>query len=125
MHETLASYDGVGLAGPQVGVLKRVFICDFEDTSIEAINPEIIAQEGEQVGTEGCLSIPGEWFDIARPEKVTLKAFDRNGKEFTLDAEGIVARCICHERDHLDGILFIDKLTEEEKLAQIEAREEQ
>jgi len=120
MHETLASFEGVGLAGPQVGVLKRVFICDYDDFSVEAINPEIISASGEQTGTEGCLSIPGEWYEVTRPEKVTLKAQDRDGKEFTMDAEGLIARCFCHETDHLDGILFIEKITEDEKVRKFE-----
>ncbi|MBP3361469.1 MAG: peptide deformylase [Clostridia bacterium] len=124
MHETLASYDGVGLAGPQVGILKRVFICDYEGQRIEAVNPEIIGSEGEQTGKEGCLSVPDEWYDVTRPEKVTLKAMDRSGKEFVMDAEGLIARCICHETDHLDGILFTQRITEEEKQRQLDGSSE-
>lgn len=122
MHETLASYDGVGLAGPQVGILKRIFICDYEGQRIEAINPEIISYEGEQTGKEGCLSVPDEWYEVTRPEKVTMKALDRNGDEYELNAEGLIARCICHETDHLDGILFTQRITEEEKQRQLEGR---
>ena len=123
MLETLRLHEGVGLAGPQVGVLKRIFIIDYDDFYLEAINPEIVSTTGEEIIREGCLSVPNEWYELARPETVTLKAFDRNGKEFEVTGEGIVAREFCHENDHLDGILFIDKLTEEEKLRQLEAEE--
>lgn len=123
MHETLAKFDGVGLAGPQVGILKRVFIVDFEDERIEAINPQIIEQSGEQTANEGCLSVPDEWYEVKRPDKVTIKAFDRNGNEFTKTADGIVARAFCHETDHLDGILFIDKVPPEVKAQMHEENE--
>lgn len=115
MHDTLLDNDGVGLAGPQVGILKRVFIVDFEGEKIEAVNPQIISQSGEQTATEGCLSIPGEWYEVTRPNQVTLKAYDRDGNEFTKTAEGLVARAFCHEYDHLDGVLFIDRISPEEK----------
>ena len=120
MHDTLATFEGVGLAAPQVGILKRVFICEYDGFSVEAINPEIISQSGEQTGTEGCLSIPGEWYEVTRPSKVTLKAQDRYGNEFTMDGEELIARCFCHETDHLDGILFIEKITEDEKVRKFE-----
>lgn len=123
MHDTLASYDGVGLAGPQVGILKRVFIVDFDGERIEAINPQIIDESGEQTDNEGCLSIPDRWYEVTRPEKVTLKAFDRDGNEFTKTAEGIIARAFCHENDHLDGILFIDKVSPEDKQEMLENEE--
>lgn len=123
MHDTLASYDGVGLAGPQVGILKRVFIVDFDGERIEAINPQIIDESGEQTDNEGCLSIPDRWYEVTRPEKVTLKAFDRNGNEFTKTAEGLIARAFCHENDHLDGILFIDKVSPEDKQEMLENEE--
>lgn len=115
MHETLAKCEGVGLAAPQVGILKRVFIIVFEDKKIEAVNPEIVSQKGSQTGQEGCLSIPEEWYDVTRPNKVTLKAFDRFGNEFSIKAEELLARAICHEYDHLDGILYVDKLEGAEK----------
>ncbi len=114
MHETLKENDGVGLAAVQVGILKRVFIVVFEDDVTEAVNPEIISAEGEQTAKEGCLSVPGEWYDVMRPEKVTIRAYDRYGNEFTKTGEGIVARAFCHEYDHLDGILFVEKKTEAE-----------
>lgn len=106
MAETLAVADGVGLAAPQVGVLRRVFIMNFGEGVIEAINPEIVAEKGTQEDSEGCLSCPGEYGITRRPKKVKLKAQDRNGKWFYMNGEDLVARCICHERDHLDGILF-------------------
>ena len=102
---------GIGIAAPQVGVLRRVFIVDVGDEHglLEFINPEIVRREGTQVYSEGCLSVPGKTADVERPAEITIKALDRNGKEFTLDADGLLAVCICHEYDHLDGILFVDK----------------
>ena len=112
MIETMHDSDGVGLAAPQVGILKRVFVVDDGETKIEAINPEIIETSGSQTDKEGCLSVPEEFYYVTRPNFVTLKAFDRNGKEFTVEAEGLLARAICHETDHLDGVLFIEKIDE-------------
>ena len=109
MAETMEQANGVGLAAPQVGILHRFFVMDVGDGLIEAINPMIIAKKGHQEGTEGCLSSPGKWGIVERPKKVILKAQDRYGKEFTLSAEDLGARCICHEYDHLDGILFTEK----------------
>ena len=110
--------DGVGIAGVQVGVLRRVFVVDIGEGLTEFINPTITAQSGEQDGLEGCLSSPGEYGLVVRPEKVTIEAFDRHGKPFTLEAEGFMARAICHENDHLDGHIFKDithhMLTDEE-----------
>ena len=102
---------GIGIAAPQVGVLRRVFIVDVGDEHglIEFISPEITRREGTQIYTEGCLSCPGKNAEVERPAEITVKALDRNGKEFTLDADGLLAVCICHEYDHLDGILFVDK----------------
>lgn len=102
---------GIGIAAPQVGVLRRVFIVDVGDEHglIEFINPEITRREGTQVYSEGCLSVPGKTAEVERPAEITVKALDRYGKEFTLDADGLLAVCICHEYDHLDGILFVDK----------------
>ena len=110
MRETLEEANGVGLAAPQVGVLRRaVLVADVsgeEPIYYELINPEIVEQEGEQIGPEGCLSLPNIWGIVTRPEKVKVKAFDRSGKPFELEAEGLLARACCHEIDHLDGILF-------------------
>lgn len=118
MKETLADSNGVGLAAPQVGVLRRVVVVDIGDKVVELINPEIIATEGEQEELEGCLSCPGKWGITHRPEKVTIKALDRYGVEQQYVGTGLIARAFCHETDHLDGILFIDNavrmLSEEE-----------
>ncbi len=105
---------GVGLAAVQVGILKRIFICDIGDDSglIEFINPEMLLREGSVLSTEGCLSVPERSGTVERPEKIRIRALDRNGKSFELEAEGFLAVCICHEYDHLEGVLFIDKLTE-------------
>jgi len=102
---------GIGIAAPQVGVLRRIFIVDVGDEHglIEFINPEITYREGSQVGSEGCLSVPGKTCEVDRPKKIRVKATDRDGKEFELEAEDLLARCICHEYDHLEGVLFIDK----------------
>ena len=109
MKETLALAQGAGLAAPQIGVLKRVFVVDVQEGYFEFVNPVIISQKGAQTGSEGCLSVRGQYGTVKRPNKVEIKAFDRNGKEFRLRAEGFFARAICHENDHLDGILYIDK----------------
>ncbi len=112
MKDTLIEADGAGLAAPQVGILKRVAIVSVDEEFYEIINPEIIAVEGEQTGPEGCLSVPGVYGSVSRPMKVTVKAKDRYGKEFTVSGEGLLARAFCHEIDHLDGILFKDKVIE-------------
>ncbi len=108
MTETLHNSGGVGLAAPQVGVLRRVVVIevDPEQGVIELVNPEIIEKSGKQVGLEGCLSLPGKWGIASRPYRVTVKAQDRNGKEFTISGEALLARAFCHEIDHLDGILY-------------------
>ncbi len=106
MAETMQKADGVGLAAPQIGVLRRIFVMDVGDGLIEAINPEIIEKKGKQEETEGCLSCPGEYGVTTRPRTVKLKAQDRHGKWFIIKADDLKARCICHENDHLDGILF-------------------
>lgn len=112
MRETLANADGAGLAAPQVGLLKRVIVVDAHDNHgvLELVNPEILSQSGNQLGDEGCLSAPGEWYKVERPEKVTVKAQDRSGKEFTITGKDLLARALCHEIDHLDGILFTDRV---------------
>lgn len=110
--ETLAASDGVGLAAPQVGILRRVAVVNVRDERgmIELVNPEIISEQGNQIGNEGCLSAPDEWAEVERPNIVTVKAFDRHGKEFTITGKELAARAFCHEIDHLDGILFIDRV---------------
>lgn len=112
MVETLQSADGVGLAAPQVGILRRAVVIDIRDGKgvIELVNPVITAQSGNQVGNEGCLSAPGEWCEVERPMRVTVKAFDRKGNEITVKGDGLLARAICHELDHLEGVLFTDRV---------------
>ena len=105
MAETMYKAEGVGLAAPQVGILRRYCLVDVGDGIIELINPVIDKESGSQEGQEGCLSIPGRYEDVVRPMKVKIHAQDRNGKPFKLTAEGFKARAICHEIDHLDGIL--------------------
>lgn len=108
MKETLEDANGAGLAAPQVGILRRIVVVDTGDEVLELINPEIIETEGEQQEVEGCLSVPDVWGVTDRPMKVTIRALDRNGEEFTATGEGLVARCFCHELDHLEGHLFTD-----------------
>ncbi len=110
MAETMHKADGVGLAGPQVGMLKRVCVVDVGDGVIELVNPVIIEAEGNDEASEGCLSSPGDFGIVARPTKVTVRAQDRNGRSFTVTGEGLKARAFCHEIDHLNGILFKDKM---------------
>ena len=109
MLDTMRAANGVGLAAPQVGILRRIVIVDIGEGLIEMINPEIVATEGEQEGEEGCLSVPDEVGIVKRPNIVTVQATDRNGEPFTIRGEGLLARAFCHEIDHLDGILYIDK----------------
>lgn len=108
MKETLEDANGAGLAAPQVGILRRIVVVDTGDEVLELINPEIIETEGKQQEVEGCLSVPDVWGVTDRPMKVTIRALDRNGEEFTATGEGLVARCFCHELDHLEGHLFTD-----------------
>ena len=112
LAETLIASNGVGLAAPQVGILRRVAVVNIRDKrgTIELVNPEIIEESGVQVGNEGCLSAPNEWCEVERPKKVTVKAYDRHGNEFTIKGEELAARAFCHEIDHLDGILFTDRV---------------
>lgn len=110
MKETMAKANGVGLAAPQVAVLKRLVVIDVGEGPIELINPVIISSEGSCVDAEGCLSVPGVYGEVERPERVTVKAKNRNGEEFTITGEGLLARAFCHEIDHLDGKLFTDKV---------------
>lgn len=109
MTETLLDSGGVGLAAPHVGILRRVCVVQNEDDEvIELINPEIIYTEGEQTGLEGCLSVPGKYGVVTRPEIVRVRAQDRDGDFFEVEDEGLTARCFCHEIEHLDGHLFVE-----------------
>lgn len=108
MADTMYEEDGVGLAAPQIGVLKRVVVIDVGDGLIEMINPEILEFDGEQVGDEGCLSVPGRYGQVRRPNYVKAKALNRNGEEFIIEGTELLARAICHELDHLEGKLFVD-----------------
>lgn len=112
MIETMYKADGVGLAAPQVGILKRVVVIDIGDGVLELINPEIISSTGEQREIEGCLSLPGVSGYTERPMNVTAVAFDREGREITITGTGLLARALCHEIDHLDGILFRNHVVE-------------
>ena len=113
MAQTMYDADGVGLAAPQVGILKRAVVIDVGDGLIELVNPEILRTEGAVVGAEGCLSIPGRRCTVERPEKVVVAAQNRDGKAIQLEAEGLLAVAMCHEIDHLDGVLYIDKMIED------------
>ena len=115
MKDTVKAEQGAGLAAPQVGVLKRVVVVDVDEGYFEFINPKIVAQKGEQNGFEGCLSVRGKRGLVSRPMKVKLVYFDRYGKQQSLLAKGFFARAICHELDHLDGVLYIDKASHIEK----------
>lgn len=111
MKDTVKKEHGAGLAAPQVGILRRVVVVDVEEGYYEFINPSFLLQKGEQDGPEGCLSVKGKQGNVKRPYKVKISYFDRNGQKHILDAKGFFARAICHELDHLDGILYIDKAT--------------
>ena len=130
MLETLEDANGAGLAAPQVGVLRRVCVVLDEDSEeyIELVNPEIVAQSGEQTGLEGCLSVPGKWGIVTRPDVVRVRAQDRDGAFFEVEDEALTARCFCHEIEHLDGHLFVERtdhlLTEEELDEYIRQQEE-
>lgn len=116
LADTMYRAEGVGLAAPQVGILRRVVVVDVsEDGSglMELVNPEIVEVEGEQTGREGCLSVPGRQGVVRRPMKVRVRAFDRKGREIEVEAEGFAARAICHEVDHLDGVVYVDKMERE------------
>ena len=118
--DTLAEAGGAGLAAPQVGILRRACVVMDDETEeyIELINPAIVAQSGEQTGPEGCLSVPGKWGMVTRPNYVRVRAQDRNGRWFEVEGEGMTARCFCHELEHLDGHLYTEHierfLTDEE-----------
>ena len=126
MYDTMVEFDGVGLAAPQIGVNEQIAIVDIDENSgtIEMINPEILETKGEQTGVEGCLSFPGLYGEVSRPFYVKVKAQDRKGKTFTIEAEDYLARAIQHEIDHLHGILFTSKVlryVEENELQELES----
>ena len=111
LFDTMYEEDGVGLAAPQVGILKRIAVVDIrEDNKVVLINPEIIEEEGKAIMEEGCLSIPGETGDVIRSQKIKVRSLNREGKQIEFEAEGFEARAIQHEMDHLDGVLFVDKI---------------
>ncbi len=114
MKETVKREEGAGLAAPQVGVALRVCVVDVEEGYFEFVNPTILLQKGEQAGWEGCLSVRGKQGVVHRPTRLTLSYYDRFGEKYVLKAKGFFARAICHETDHLDGILYIDKAVEME-----------
>lgn len=118
MKETLIEAQGVGLAAPQVGILRRVVLVDTGDEILELINPIMLETSGEQVGAEGCLSVPGKYGLVKRPYKAKVRAQDRNGDWYEVEGEELIARCFCHELDHLDGIMYTEVmerfLTDEE-----------
>ena len=110
MAETLEDARGVGLAAPQVGILRRVVVVDVGEEILELINPEIISQSGEQTGLEGCLSVPGKYGIVTRPNVVKVRAQDRFGEWYEAEGEELIARAFCHELEHLDGHLYVDKV---------------
>lgn len=118
MKETLKESGGVGLAAPQVGILRRVVVVDTGEEIVELVNPSLLETSGEQYGPEGCLSLPGKYGLVKRPNVASVRAQDRNGNWFALEGEELTARCFCHELDHLDGIMFTEVmdrfLTDEE-----------
>ena len=118
MKETLLDANGVGLAAPQVGILRRVVVVDTGEEMLELVNPELLETSGEQEGAEGCLSLPGKYGLVRRPNVAKVRAQDRNGNWFEVEGEALIARCFCHEIDHLDGIVYTEVmerfLTEEE-----------
>lgn len=123
MVETMRSVDGVGLAAPQVGVRKRIVVIDAGEGVVEMINPVILSKDGEQTDLEGCLSVPDRHYNVTRPDKVTVRYLNRDGQEITADAEHLFARAVCHEVDHLEGVLFLAHVSEEEMRRQDEENE--
>ncbi len=113
MADTMYKANGVGLAAPQVGILRRVVVVDIGDGLIEMINPVILSTDGSQTGAEGCLSVPGRRGVVTRPNVVTVEYQDRNGDTYEATAEGFLARAFCHEIDHLDGVIYVDKMDRE------------
>jgi peptide deformylase len=123
MVDTMRDAPGIGLAAPQVGVLLRVIVAEVDDQLHALVNPEIIRAEGEQVADEGCLSIPGYVGEVKRFERVVVKAKNRSGKDVRVRGEGLLARCLQHEIDHIDGILFTDRLTSPDSLRKVAPEE--
>ena len=122
MADTLEEAQGVGLAAPQVGILRRVVIVDTDDGILELINPTMLETSGEQVGAEGCLSVPGKYGLVKRPYYAKVRAQDRNGEWFEAEAEELIARCFCHELDHLDGVVYtqvMDRYLSDEELEEM------
>ena len=122
MAETLEEAQGVGLAAPQVGILRRVVIVDTGDGILELINPTMLETSGEQIGAEGCLSVPGQYGLVKRPYYAKVRAQDRDGQWFEAEGEELIARCFCHELDHLDGIVYtqvMDRVLTEEELEEL------
>jgi len=122
MRETLIESGGVGLAAPQVGILRRVVLVDTGEEILELINPELVCTSGEQEGAEGCLSVPGKYGWVKRPYYATVRAQDRDGNWYEAEGEELIARCFCHELDHLDGILYtqlMDRFLTEEELERL------
>lgn len=115
MAESMFKFKGMGLAAPQIGVLKRVVVMDVNGMFLEFINPEIISTSGEEEDEEACLSVPNIRGIVKRPLNLTVKAQDRHGNNFSITCEKMLARCVCHELDHLDGVLFVDKMEREIK----------
>lgn len=123
LYETMKEHNGVGIAAPQVGILRQAVVIDVGEGKVELVNPEIVEREGDQYGSEGCLSVPGEWGMVHRPQKVKVKAQDRNGNAFELEAEEYLAVAVCHETDHLSGVLFTDvadRMLDESELEETE-----
>ncbi len=121
MQQTLIESGGVGLAAPQVGIVRRVVLVDTGDEILELINPTLVETSGEQVGAEGCLSVPGKYGLVKRPYYAKVRAQDRNGNWFEAEGEELIARCFCHELDHLDGIIYtelMDRFLTDEELEQ-------
>ena len=124
MRQTLIDSEGVGLAAPQVGILRRVVLVDNGEQILELVNPQLIETDGEQIGAEGCLSVPGKYGLVKRPYYAKVRAQDRDGNWFECDGEELTARCFCHELDHLDGIIYTEVmeryLSDEELMGEIE-----
>lgn len=110
MADTMYDADGVGLAAPQIGILRRYCVIDIGEGIVELVNPVIIEQRGEQSGQEGCLSVPGRYEEVKRPMYVKVRAQNRNGENIIVEGEGLMARALCHEIDHLDGLVFLDRV---------------
>jgi peptide deformylase len=123
MVDTMRDAPGIGLAAPQIGVMLRVIVCEVDENLHTLVNPEIVRAEGEQTGDEGCLSIPGYVGEVTRAMKVVVKGKNRNGKDVRVRAEGLLARCLQHEIDHIDGILFPDRMADPALLRKVQPAE--